>query len=414
MNDRSAETSDPPLTRRELRRREEAARGAQEAPKAAQDELPPAGPQVPAETARQPRSSPSGRVPQRAIDEAAGVTPPDTAGRSAAPGYDWEDAGTGTAYVRPPVRHPSRAKRFFRGIGQFFRGLWGFTKFVVLTGVLVAAGWFALTHFAPGFTADTVRLLASHGITDPFSGVFPEAQGATSRTGTGSPPPGTGASDHPLGVPVPTAANSNSYAFLRAGTDQPFVSYDPCRPIHYVIRTDNAPAGGGQAVTEAVAAVSRATGFVFINDGVTSETPALDRPAYQRERYGDRWAPVLFAWETTQEEPQFTEDWTPGSSTILGLGGSIGVTVDGSESAYVTGQVRLNAAALGTISQGPDGHTRLRAVVQHELAHVVGLDHVPDPAQLMAARMSGRITDFAAGDLTGLAVLGKGKCRPAL
>lgn len=49
----------------------------------------------------------------------------------------------------------------------------------------------------------------------------------------------------------------------------------------------------------------------------------------------------------------------------------------------------------------------------HELAHVVGLDHVDDPTQLMNPEGTG-VTEFAAGDLAGLAVLGGGQCVPEL
>lgn len=427
MDDQSVDVVDPPLTRRELRRREEAARAPLTAPEPAMEQLPHPAPEPAAAPLPGPRSSPSGRVPQWAIDEAAGRPAQDTAWRAPdRPQYDWQaiTAAPGhAAFVPPAVRYPSPVKRFFRAVGRaignFFGGLWSLIKFLVLSALFTAALWTALTYLAPGFTGAARHLLASHGIIGPeinpvapaYSGVKPPGTGSSDGT---SPPPGVEESGHRLGTPAPVTGGSNSYAFMGKGTDQPFISYDPCRPIHYVVRPSNAPAGGDKMITEAVAAVSRATGFVFVNDGPTDEAPATDRPAYQPQRYGNRWAPVLFAWETQAEQPQFTENLLPGSRTTLGLGGSMAVTVDGEDSTYVTGQVRLNAAALGSMSYGPDGNGAVTAAVEHELAHVVGLDHVADPTQLMAATMSERVHGFAAGDLTGLAMLGNGMCRPGV
>ena len=52
----------------------------------------------------------------------------------------------------------------------------------------------------------------------------------------------------------------------------------------------------------------------------------------------------------------------------------------------------------------------MRAIVQHELGHVLGLDHVDDPGELMYDTSSGR-TDFGPGDLEGLARLAGVPCR---
>jgi Zn-dependent protease with chaperone function len=62
----------------------------------------------------------------------------------------------------------------------------------------------------------------------------------------------------------------------------------------------------------------------------------------------------------------------------------------------------------------PDGKRVVRAVVLHELGHLVGLDHVTAADQLMYPQVQPGVTDFGAGDLTGLAALGRGTCMPNL
>ena len=52
-------------------------------------------------------------------------------------------------------------------------------------------------------------------------------------------------------------------------------------------------------------------------------------------------------------------------------------------------------------------------MITHELGHVLGLDHAPDPRQLMYAENIG-VTALADGDRRGLAILGAGRCVPGL
>jgi hypothetical protein len=223
-----------------------------------------------------------------------------------------------------------------------------------------------------------------------------------------SPRPGHEESEHPLGVPAALLASSSSYRFLAKQTDGAApVAYDPCRPIHYVVRGHGEPAGADLIVTDSVLRVSHVTGLRFVYDGPTSEAPNSQRALYQPKRYGDRWAPVLISWVTPKENPDFAAD-------VTGEGGSAHVGFPNRPSAYVTGAVELDTKQIANILQRHDGRQVVRGIVLHELGHLVGLGHVADASQLMFPEGQPGVTDFAAGDLAGLHALGSGTCHPEL
>jgi hypothetical protein len=151
--------------------------------------------------------------------------------------------------------------------------------------------------------------------------------------------------------------------------------------------------------------------LVFIDDGATTEDPSAQRESYQPGRYGDRWAPVLIAWETTAEEPIFTE--LKGEGTVLGRAGSESVSVGGSDYTYVSGQLELNAPALKSLIK-QESLAQARGTIEHELGHIVGLDHIEDSTQLMNPTDSAGLNSYQIGDLNGLALLGQGACQPRL
>ena len=181
--------------------------------------------------------------------------------------------------------------------------------------------------------------------------------------------------------------------------------WDPCTPVPYVVQSASAPSTGRRDLAEALARVSAASGLRFLDEGDTDEVPSQGRAAYQPERYGDRWAPLLVAW-------------VPPAATDLGLGGgvqglslAVAVPNDGGPS-LVSGQVVLDADHRLASGFGPG--TTDGEVLLHELTHAVGLGHVQDPTQVMYPHTTHSESAFGAGDRAGLAAVGApAGCHPA-
>ncbi|MET3809325.1 matrixin family metalloprotease [Arthrobacter sp. UYEF3] len=220
------------------------------------------------------------------------------------------------------------------------------------------------------------------------------------------PTPGFEEQDRPIGRPRKPTSASSSYKFLATNADGGPVGYSPCRPLHYVVNSALAPRGGGQLVEDAIKTVSEATGIKFINDGPTTELPSQSRAPYQKEAYGDRWAPLLIAWVTPEQAPQL-------KGPVIGTGGSTHFSFGDGPKSFVTGSLELDAPQIaGSLDRG-DSSAYATAVILHELGHVMGLEHVDDPTQLMYPEI-GAPDGLAAGDLNGLYELGTAPCRTDL
>lgn len=192
-----------------------------------------------------------------------------------------------------------------------------------------------------------------------------------------------------------------SFAFFahQPGSDRP-VGYDPCRPIHLVVNPHGAPADWVQLVQTAIEHTSQATGLRFEYDGTTDDRIS------ERSDTLVSWRsppPVLVAWTSTDELGDLAGD-------VAGLGGSSWVETKPGLRQYVTGIVALDVAEFATIALRPDSQAEEQAIMDHEFGHLVGLDHVHDPGELMNEDNLGRTT-YGPGDLEGLAAVGSTPCR---
>lgn len=188
-----------------------------------------------------------------------------------------------------------------------------------------------------------------------------------------------------------------SYAFLQTqrGSDEP-VAWDPCEPIEYAVNPDGAPDGWEQVVDDAVSEVEWATGLDLVEVGPTDERPLAPSYAAALAR------PVVIGFADDSEIPDLSGD-------TAGVGGSSAERNALGRDYYVAGAVALDTAVFTDDAVGTDPQS-MQAIVQHELGHVLGLDHVDDAGELMFASNLGR-TGWGPGDLEGLARLASVPCR---
>jgi hypothetical protein len=202
------------------------------------------------------------------------------------------------------------------------------------------------------------------------------------------------ARSEPLALP-PSVGTSGPHEFLQTVDGQP-VRYDPCAPIHVQVNPRTAVEGADEMLAQSLDSISAATGLTFVDDGYTDDPPSKDRGRAPGSR-----GPVLVAWS----DPDEVEDL---EGSVAGIGGS--TSTRGSRW-FDTGAVTLDGPQLDQLLRAPGGFSAARAVLLHELGHLVGLGHVDAEGELMQPRGEPGLVDWGPGDREGLAALGGGECR---
>lgn len=173
------------------------------------------------------------------------------------------------------------------------------------------------------------------------------AVGAVALVADGRPPSPTGggcpAAGHVdpqvsgvEGGDIPTLPPAYSFSAVASDGCTP-VRWNPCAPVRFVVNPAGAPPGGPEDVREAFRRLGEATGITYVDGGLTDERSAGERAAYQPERYGRRWAPVLVEWRTE----------AGGTDEVQLVG--VGLPVRSGD-VYVSGRLSLNPAAVTSAS----------------------------------------------------------------
>jgi Matrixin len=173
--------------------------------------------------------------------------------------------------------------------------------------------------------------------------------------------------------------SGGNYEFLQSQGGEP-VTWNHCEAIRYQVNPKGAPENWEQIVHNAIDKVEEASGFVFADRGTTVKTQLIGTK-YE----GNEWEPVLIIWSDRYQDGSL-------DGGVIGRGGGGTIDVNG-RLRYVVGKISLDSNLREPVAT--------QMVLEHELGHVLGLDHTDDRQQLMYAGYVGQ-DGFGNGDVNGL------------
>ncbi|NTV38940.1 MAG: matrixin family metalloprotease [Demequinaceae bacterium] len=202
-------------------------------------------------------------------------------------------------------------------------------------------------------------------------------------------------------APVVVTDAVGEFSFEREGVNGP-VLHDPCLAVHWLLSNAGMPVGAEPLAQDAVAEIAARTGLVFVFDGFTSDQATFDGPLLVRGE-GWRYAPMVIGWGTEAQSSDLGGDTT-------GVGGARVTPGAYDDREFLrSGTVIIDTSDVKDILTTPAEKAHTQAVIMHELGHVVGLDHVYNPRELMFPADT-HLTSWGPGDLQGLAAAGAGPC----
>lgn len=171
--------------------------------------------------------------------------------------------------------------------------------------------------------------------------------------------------------------------------------WDPCSVVEYRTNLRRAPKGALKLVNRAFAIVHEATGLTFRHAGRTKKVPfsaGSDKKQFLASG-------LVIAWTTPKAVRALR-------GNTAGIGGATSRSVDGGPWRYAYGGVSIDVTQKLPVKGFGNGQST-GALMLHEIAHALGLDHVNAKSQLMHDTLQRTFKGrFEAGDLAGLRAVG--------